>query len=218
MNASSALPSTSPVPAALVLPTMGADALWAYAQQPQVSWAPLLAESAQLLRQQWRGYAAWAGQDWSEALSPAECRVQCWGLVTSTPQEGDPLLKAAAVAQAWAGAFWQQLPEGLFLVLRVHSPLFGVLTGTPDFLVRQQMEVQCLRQFSKELPSLVNRIPGIEHAQAVDVRWDGVWDESTSKLQRSLSYHLVQAWLAARAASANALDENDLNALEAGAA
>jgi len=209
-----ALPASSAAPSranpALMLPTLGADALWAYAQQPEVAWAPGLAESAQKLRAQWQGYAQWAAQDWNQApLSEAECRVQCWGLVGSTPKDGQdsPGLKAAALAQAWAGAFWQELPEGLFLVLRVHSPLFGVLAGTPDFLVRQQLEVQCLRQLGRALPELVGRVPGLKLADAVDVRWEGLWDESTAKMQRALSLSAVQAWASVRKAPAWDLQE-----------
>lgn len=209
-----ALPASSFAPSrantALVLPTLGADALWAYAQQPEVAWAPGLAESAQNLRAQWQGYAQWAAQDWGQAsLSEAECRVQCWGLVGSAPKErqGTPVLKAAALAQAWAGAYWQELPEGLFLVLRVHSPLFGVLAGSPDFLVRQQLEVQCLRQLGRALPELVGRVPGLKWADAVDVRWEGLWDESTAKMQRALSLSAVQTWASVRKAPAWDLQE-----------
>jgi len=163
---------------------------WKTAVQPTLPWvqeelgAPLGAQRALPSR---------VSRNWGVLLRSTAPKRGAGGFALA-PQEGR--LQALGVAQARVEAFWQPAPEGWFLVLKAHAPTYFGLTGTLDFLAREQLEARCLSQLSELAADLLACVEHAVEAAGLDIQLQGNWDEATVHLQQKLRKTAVLAWAA----------------------
>lgn len=196
-----------------VLPTLRSDGsvLWAYDGAPgEGPWERDFSEYLQMVStNNTNASTDWVREEVGFPVGPYQATSErvsrCCGAVHHPDQEhsADALI-AAGIAQGRLIAGWFTNEDGLFLQVEVFSPEFIALKGNCDFLVRQQLEVRCLKQSLEQITSLVSGVAHLGMAQGVQFLWQGEWDESTHIFRKKMVERAMAAWLVARATAIEA--------------
>lgn len=129
------------------------------------------------------------GPDSSRSLRVARAT----GLVMEEHQ-GTKVLQGTAVAHGCLYATWKDSAEGDVLAIEFQAPTAYGWGAGKDSLAQEQLMVRCLRQYERQVVSLLDGVRDAHLAAAISVAFEGEWDESTAMIQRRLAAACVTHW------------------------
>lgn len=104
------------------------------------------------------------------------------------------------LAQSYVRAGWEATVDGTFLVLDFFAPQCEGLGSRTSPLAEAQMSAHLVKQQEAQALSLLHHVHNLTRADALLVRYRGVWDEAYDVLRGRLTKCLVTAFMAQRMA------------------